>query len=168
MPQASTAAGGDKGAQASTTPLQRAVFAGVGRETLNQQTDGTSPNNQRPSDQRTAATKAAGGEQQAAPTEKQEVAALQAELKQLREDINKKSTQEKLHIQEAEEKLHMIKAQTMRARTAQPCLRSTMHMPRAIHAPGDHARPAATRPARRVSQMKWSRTSTTAGASSSS
>ena len=129
MPQVSTAAGGDKGAQASTTPLQRAVFAGVGRETLNQQADGTSPRNQRPSDQRTAATKAAGGEQQAAPTEKQEatnqVAALQAELKQLREDINKKSTQEKLHIQEAEEKLHMIKAQTMRARTAQPCLRST-------------------------------------------
>lgn len=167
MPQVSTAAGGDTGAHASTTPLQRAVVESVGRETFNPQTDGTSPSNQRPSDQRTAATKAAGGEQQAVPTEKQEatIEDLHAKLRSMQEHIDKNSVKEK----EAEEKLHMIKAQTMRARAAPLWLplRSTTHIPVLSTRPS--GMPAfATRPARRAAQMRWSRTSTTAVASSSS
>ena len=111
--------GGDTGAQASddTSPTkgrQRRLFGSVGRAS-NQQTD-TSPSNPRPPDQRTAATKATGGEQQAAPTEKQAATTedLVAENKRLRELIDKKSIKEK----EAEEEMHMMKAQTMRARTA--------------------------------------------------
>ena len=125
MPQVSTAAGADEGAHASTTPHQRGVFESVGRETFNPQTDGTSPSNQRPSDQRTAATKAAGGEQQAVPTEKLEATTedLHAKLKQLQEHIDTNSIKEK----EAEEKLHMIKAQTMRARAAPLCLCEAPH-----------------------------------------
>ena len=109
--------GGDTGAQASddTSPTkgrQRRLFGSVGRD---QQTD-TSPSNPRPPNQRTAATKATGGEQQAAPTEKQAATTedLMAENKRLRELIDKKSIKEK----EAEEEMHMMKAQTMRARTA--------------------------------------------------
>ena len=112
--------GGDTGAQASddTSPTkgrQRRLFDSVGRAGFNQQTD-TSPSNPRPPDQRTAATKATGGEQQAAPTEKQAATTedLVAENKRLRELIDKKSIKEK----EAEEEMHMMKAQTMRARTA--------------------------------------------------
>ena len=118
--------GGDTGAQASddTSPTkgrQRRLFGSVGRAadrylpSDNQQTD-TSPSNPRPPDQRTAATKATGGEQQAAPTEKQAATTedLMAENKRLRELIDKKSIKEK----EAEEEMHMMKAQTMRARTA--------------------------------------------------
>ena len=108
------------GAQASddTSPTkgrQRRLFDSVGRAGFNQQTD-TSPSNPRPPDQRTAATKATGGEQQAAPTEKQAATTedLMAENKRLRELIDKKSIKEK----EAEEEMHMMKAQTMRARTA--------------------------------------------------
>ena len=154
---------GDTAALASddTSPPGRRRLFNVGS---NQQTD-TSPSNLRPPDQRTAATRAAGGEQQATPTGHQVAKTsvrssassgedqchdqcatsedLRAELKRLQDHIGKTSILEK----EAEEKLHMIKAKTMRTRptrTAQslfeaPPVPSRATTPVCYHARAIHA-----------------------------